>query len=319
LEFLKLAYIAEFAIVFNLAFGEFKTSAIDDIVKESIKKLKDVAATLLTVSARITSPTTAATAATAASKMYGNRIYITKLGKFITSLDNMLKSAPVVSNTEILKNFYGRFYVFTTDTELLQAEKSKWHLSFVQFLKYLLRGILSTWVYSKTNTWNFKSCTLATLTWILVLLLILYGCIIIDNEPIFAVLGIATAFLALRPLTTFAAKLIRRNPYPRGRYYAFIQVILIVLILISCTLFDAHKLKMISLWWFYFGFLIAAAAHPILMFVGYHALEISIQEIAQWAGGLIIETNTTRNSELDDMKKTSEVIDSSASTTAQAV
>ena len=81
---------------------------------------------------------------------------------------------------------------------------------------------------------------------------------------------------------------------------------LIVLVLISSTLLDALKIKDANLWWFYFGFLISAALHPILMFVGYHALEVSIQDISNWADILNEETSKTRDEALDEIKTASE-------------
>ena len=124
-DFLKLAYIAEFAIVFNLAFGEFKTNAIDLIVNESINKLRKISETILTVGASASSP----------SKTHDTTI--NRFGKFTAAVNGMHGIAPLDTNSAVIKNFRNRFRVFCTDTKKLEEKISTFRV-FFQYLKSLV-------------------------------------------------------------------------------------------------------------------------------------------------------------------------------------
>lgn len=303
ITFLKLAYIAEFGIAFNLAFGEFKHDTIAKTLNESFSSIDKVFMGNNSIAAiykkRDVDPRYHTTLETSRTKNLKRLDHL----RSTRSPSNSIKYNP-------LNSFFDRVLLFSTHPVHDREDSSFW-----SSIKRFPKALLVSWVYSKNPNWNFSSCSFALWLWsatAMLIMLIAYlgpnlgvgwgdfrsNCALNNSCYLFA--GVIVAMLAPRPLSAFMAGFLGRKAIPRGRYYAVVLTILIVLLIVGGTYLDATEFHNNEAWWFSFGFLITAALHPILLFGGYLSLETAIDSLVKWVDA---ESNLLRTKSLNSIEQ----------------
>ncbi|MBI5921929.1 MAG: hypothetical protein HY847_09765 [Betaproteobacteria bacterium] len=302
---MKLAYMAEFAVAFNLAFGEFKydkTAAFLDAQFESLdRNCTGPAAQLINIVEPETVAANTNSMIQQAPKWLGARVL--DLEKF--RCDRIPSDG---STYNALEGFVRRFKLFATNPFKLDDTV---HPSKITVLWSVIKeapgALLASLAYTNTNNWKFPPCVSSIIGASTLIVFSLLMLIVADNSgtvrwdlfpqfafqvssPIFALTGFITALIAPRPFSVIAAKVIGRfPPAPRGRYYSVITIVLVSLFLMGITLYetvatgsghDFHSSQ--SFWLFSFGFLAGAMVLPVVLFAGYLTLESALERWAKW-------------------------------------
>lgn len=317
MSYLKLAYLAEFAVAFNLAFGEWKHEKIAkemDIRFESLDKNCEVQLAELIKSLDDRT-------LRGERSEYLDHVRTWK-GRCVTWLDRLRRHRmePAAGDRKYnpLRQFFERAALFSTSPQSL--EKNNGHYTklciFRNVLTGSIMGLLASWVYSKTPTWKHPPCPSSRILWTLLVAISIVmtlstadsgkfsfdafflGTVISFPVPafpyFFVAVGALAGLLTPRPFSAAGSFLIGRYPpVPRGRYYHFALVCLVTIILIGITLLDSDPVKnnfeiipSEALWMYLFGFLLIATIMPILLFTGYLFLETSIDNWTKWTEGL---------------------------------
>ena len=154
MSFLKLAYIAEFGIAFNLAFGEFKHDAVAKTLNESFasidkifmgnRSIEDIYKESVKPDTRY--HTTSETLHT----------------KSLKRLDHLRNSRSQSSDSKYkpLESFWERVLLFSTHPLHGRENSSLWFK-----LGRIPNALLVSWAYSKNPNWNFSSCKPAIWLW----------------------------------------------------------------------------------------------------------------------------------------------------------
>lgn len=297
LSFIKLAYLAEFAVAFNMAFGEFKHEDTAKALRTSFESLdhncEGAASELISEMQEPKSD---------------GLMSASWLGSCVVALDKF-RSERTQSGAKYhpIHGFWRRVRLFSTNPQFAGAGKSKTAI-FFDTLKNSPRGFLASLAYPNTSNWTFPPCGISIFLWSLLVALAISGVFFTDINSISSVdkflggflvpygviaSGITVAFLCPRPLAVLAGKIIGRfPPSPRGRYYPLIMVMLITIILAAITLIECGFIDVpinegsISrggvAWLFLFGFLVGANILPVMLFAGYLSLETSLSQWAAW-------------------------------------
>lgn len=296
--YLKFAYLAEFAVAFNLAFGEFKQEEIAKDLDERIKKLDTEYEVPLNQIANAASPA-------AISNMQTDYADTkpTWLSKSVLRFD-AFRNYRKQGTTEYkpIKHFFSRILLFSTNPKYLST-KSWWDSQYFLFpLRVwgtLLRGLLASWTYSKTNCWNYQPCFISIIVWALIALVNFFILIVAPSLPAwcFGVAGLLCAIFSLRPLSYMAAKMIGRIPVPRGRYYQMIMVVIVSVILVALTVCEVVDFQMSHdsferLSYFLIGLLAYATALPLMLLAGHLVLETTVSGWTEWAENQAKESTT---------------------------
>jgi hypothetical protein len=305
--YLKLAYLAEFAVVFNLAFGEFKQERIAKELEDRFTKLDlecDTSLSDLAFAAKSSQIETHKTPLMDVQQSW--------LSKSICRFEYLRVSRKIKPNppsNNPLRKFVSRVLLFATNPSRCNGRKLPLTSVPMDVIFGLHRGLLASWTYSKTKNWEHPPCKQSIQLWSLIIIaglillvfpeeLIAAAGYITSFQPntmndampyIFVLIGVATGFLCLRPISAFSALLIGRYPpTPRGRYYSIVMVALVSIIIASLTFCEVFELQLnnfvvlkVSL--FLFGFLISATALPLLLFTGHLVLETAITDWTLWA------------------------------------
>ncbi|MFZ2269439.1 MAG: hypothetical protein WAV95_17840 [Azonexus sp.] len=301
---IKLAYLAEFAVAFNMAFGEFKHEKTAEAVGNSFVKIDyDFETSLKDIIKKSKSIDSGKT-----DDKY-TRSTTNWLGKSINRFDKIRKyrEGGDVDGKKYrpLKYFFNRALVFSTNPTDIETRGNGKFGTFISVCKGIPRGFLASWAYTKTPNWAFPPCSSSLISWSLVALACplvagLLGFVEIQNifnsdntyktpSWFFVLLGSTLAFFSPRPLSYILATILGKpSPTPRGRFYPLVLVLLITLSLIGITLLEetlqssASEHAIHTIWLFSFGFLVAAMASPMLLFGGYISLLNSLDQWSRW-------------------------------------
>lgn len=320
--YLKFAYLAEFAVAFNLAFGEFKQEEIAKDLDERIKKLDKEYEVPLDQIAKAASP-----AAIASRQTDYADTKPTWLSKSVLRFD-AFRNYRKQGTTEYkpFKHFFSRILLFSTNPKYLSTKSwidSQYVLFPLRVWLTLPRGLLASWTYSKTNCWNYQPCFTSIILWALMALfsfLILLNADIVMainafsadatlvNAPslpawYFGIAGLLCAIFSLRPLSYMAAKMIGRIPVPRGRYYQMMMVVIVSVILVALTVCEVVHFHMSDdsferLSYFLIGLLAYATALPLMLLAGHLLLETTVSGWTEWAEKQAKESATDAVEEL---------------------
>ncbi len=307
MSYLKLAYLAEFAVAFNLAFGEWKHEKIAEILKNKFDSLDNNCEGPL---ADIINDIDDKTLQGKKSKLLGRQPR-TWMGRCVNMLDKLRLHRSGKSKDgcryKPLWQFFERALLFATPPQTIQKDDRWWRV-LLSVASNFPFGLLASWAYPKTPTWKYPPCPSSLVTWPLVVILSIAitlattgsgtlalgpgTAITLPFFPhIFAFFGATAALLSPRPISAVTGRIMRRYPpTPRGRYYPLVMVGLVTLVLIAITFLD-NKAVMTEtavdtgeiFWMFLFGFLSVATLLPIALFAGYLALETSIEHWTEWA------------------------------------
>lgn len=315
MSYLNLAYLAEFAVAFNLAFGEWKH---EKIAKEMEGRFESLDKNCEGLFSEFLKSIDEKNVQNHQSEFSKSRL--TWKAKNVNSLDRLRRHRlePVTENERYnpLCQFFERAALFATLPQ--RPKKNNWCYATLRIFQNILigfpMGFLASWVYSKTPTWKHPPCLSSRIIWpLLVAISIvltlntansgefsfhasLHGNTVSYSFPapgfpyLFAIIGALAGVLAPRPLSAAGSYIIGRYPpVPRGRYYHFALVCLVTVILVVITFLDSDfvviDFKIIfneALWMFLFGFLLIATIMPILLFTGYLFLETSIDRWTKW-------------------------------------
>ncbi len=312
MSYLKLAYLAEFAVAFNLAFGEWKHA---EIAKEMDKRFESLDKNCEGPLADFIKSLGDKILQRKESEYLGPQP-LTWKGRCVGWLDQLRRHrmAPVAGGAKYnpLLQFFQRAVLFATSPQKLE-KNSGFRVKLCIFRDVLIgspMGLLASWVYSKTPIWKHPPCLSSRVIWTLLAAIsvvvtlntadsgkfnvFLLGSVISFPTPgfpyLFVCVGALAGLLIPRPFSAAGSFLIGRYPpVPRGRYYHFALVCLVTVILIGITLLDSDPVKNNfeiipneALWMFLFGFLSIATIMPILLFTGYLFLETSIDYWTIW-------------------------------------
>lgn len=305
--YLKLAYLAELAVAFNLAFGEFKQEKISTELDERFNELNlghGSALSQLTFSA--------------GSKQIASHendlmnVSQSWLAKSISRFDFFRRTRKNKQNTssiDPLRMFFSRILLFATDPSCCNKKQfSIWGVPVIVMLS-LPKGMLASWTYTKTKSWGYSPCSNSIFLWTLAVV----GSLFILSWPeesigatwwivskqigmspsippfFFILFGIVAGIFSLRPISAAAALFIGRYPpSPRGRYYSITMVFLvtsILALLTYCELSEQHfdDILVSRVFSFLFGFLVYATILPFLLFAGHLVLETAVTNWTAWA------------------------------------
>lgn len=305
--YLKLAYLAEFAVAFNLAIGEFK---LEEISKQLDAKFSNLDLGCDIGLAEITS--SAAPDQIAAQGTDLVRADQTWLAKSITRFDYFRRSRKgLLDHATInpLRMFISRALLFATNPSRC-APNQRTILGMPYATMFCLpRGLLASWAYTKSTSWKHPPCWQSLAAWGFVVMASLLFLAFPENSfaiafsyfssesnitstipsSFFILFGIATGLFCLRPISASAAKFIGRYPpSPRGRYYSIVVVILVTFVIVLLTYCEIMELHYDAIstgraFLFLLGFLIYASIFPFLLFAGHLVLETTVTNWTLWA------------------------------------
>lgn len=331
MSYLNLAYLAEFAVAFNLAFGEWKHEKIAQEMEGRLESLdKDCEGPLVEFLESINEKNVQ----NHQSEFSKQRL--TWKAMSVNRLDDLRRHRlkPVAGSKRYnpFRQFFERALLFATSPQKLWGNNGR-HAKrsvFRDVLTGLPMGLLASWVYSKTLMWKHPPCLSSLITWTLLVAISivltlntvdsgefsLHASLLVNTVSLsfpipcfpylFASIGALAGLLAPRPLSAAGSYLIGRYPpVPRGRYYHFVLVCLVTAILIFITLLDSNwvtsNFEVIpkeALWMFLFGFLLVATIMPVLLFTGHLFLETSIDHWTKWMEDLAKEVADQRITEV---------------------
>lgn len=307
--YLKLVYLAEVAVVFNMAFGEWKHEKVAAALKKQFDSLDyNCDGKLLPVIAKVQSP----------EVDEPNEAEIVRRlrwqGRCVKWLDELVRfrREPQKDNEHPFLQYFNRIALFSTPPGVLGRDANKWKIVFSTLIN-LPFGLLANWVYYKTpwprpcpparsTPWIWFLCAAICISLVLLLVMSTDSASSTNTAPsltpyvkglIVFFGGLTTAFL-LRPAAMVVSKVFNRYPpNPMGRYYSLILIAMVTLFLMVATLLEGIAPAGVEsvdmgtagsvVWWFFFGALAAATVHPILLFGGYLALETTIEQWTNWA------------------------------------
>lgn len=318
MSYLNLAYLAEFAVAFNLAFGEWKHEQIAKEMQGRLESLdKDCDEGTLAKFLESINEKNVQNHQSEFSKQS-----LTWKAKSVNRLDRLRRhrmgSAPGDEKYNPFFQFFERALLFATSPRR-QKRKNRYIEGACIIRDALIgfpMGLLASWVYSKTLMWKHPPCPSSLITWTLLIAVSIvltlgtvdsgefslpqsllgitvpfsFSFLIPDSPRLFVGIGALVGLLAPRPLSAAGSYLIGRYPpVPRGRYYHFVLVCLVTVILIVVTFLDSNwvmsNFEVIpkeALWMFLFGFLLVATIMPVLLFTGHLFLETSIDHWTKW-------------------------------------
>lgn len=320
--YLKFAYLAEFAVAFNLAFGEFKQERIAEELDKRITNLDQKFDSPLNAIARDASEKTikARKSVYADTKPNWYALSITRFDTF----RNCRKRTTHEYNP--FSNFFERIILFASSPKYL--EKKSWldtriWLPLRVWLS-LPKGFLASWTYTKTKNWTYPPCRSSIVIWSVIVFTSLFLLFIpiyaeavsndyveyvyshIQSHWILFFLGLSCAIFSLRPLSYFGAKFIGRIPTPRARYYQMSMVFVVSLVIILLTWCEIIDLPSPSTFerfsYFLLGLLVYAVSLPLLLLMGHLILETTVSGWTEWAESAAQETAQAAITDLTQAK-----------------
>jgi hypothetical protein len=305
--FMSLAYLAEISVVFNLAFGEFKSSQyakkIDDKFSEITKLFPD----------GINFSDEALGIEKTDTDFFHNKpTWLLSATKTIESirLDRIKRE----DNYSPLAKFHDRAKAFATNPN------NAYQAKMFPFWKYF-HGFLASWIYSKTEDWNYPFCNSSLIVWtISSIALILIG---LSEVKLFNAssslqytagyffCGFLLTFTISRPLTYFYAKTVLGSNCvaPRAKYYNFILTFVSTIALILIIFLDHHHVISDRIWFFLVGFFIGSVLSPLFMLIAHYILDACLENWKVWADIKAKKSaqNTAKKS-LQDIENITEVL-----------
>lgn len=304
MTYLKFAYLAEFAVAFNLAFGEFKQEKIAEVLDKKISDLDQKFDAPLNTLAKNASKK-------ALEEGLSDFVEVKRswYSECVIRFDNFRNyRKKTTEEYKPLPNFFQRIVLFASDPEYLK--KKSWldiRLGFpLRVWLSLPKGLLASWTYTKTKNWTYPPCRSSITLWAFVVFFSLLFLIEpgaaqavtdfysikvvtppISSHWIFFILGICVAVFSLRPLSFVGAKLIGRTPTPRARYYQMAMVFVVSLVVILLTWCEIVELPSPQVFerfsYFLLGLFIYAISLPLLLLMGHLLLETTVSNWTDWA------------------------------------
>lgn len=310
MSYLKLAYLAEFAVVFNLAFGEWKYKGLALEMGDLFESLdKNCEGPLANFFSSIDEETVQKKRSEFSTES------LTWKAKSLNRLDRLRRDRSIGSTRNGKYNpprmFIERSLLFATSPKVLERNQSNGligrGLIFLEVAIKFPLGLLASWAYTKTPTWTHPPCPSSLVAWPLVVMSCLVMTLNTTNSGIFLLgptiaftvigfpyifvfFGALTAFLLPRPVSAIGGVVVGRYPpTPRGRYYPFVIACFVTAVLIIMSSLDTvvavkgfEVVPEVALLTYFLGFLSAATIIPILLFLSYIYLRTSTEHWTKW-------------------------------------
>lgn len=285
-DYLQLAYLAEFAAAYNLAFGEFKHDKQASDLSRKFKILTQFTSGIFEEEEK--------------NIKYSNytQTILNKRGENVSRLKNFIQNlTPSASKSKNYDAFQGfkdrvRVFMWVPDYPIDKDGKSKnlVELIFSCFwgaVHYIV-AILASWGFSKTALWRYHPCKISCYTWISLVALdsFLIGASGKDfvpsaNNIVYAIGGFLLPLFALRPICALFTWLFRASSRVRGKDYPKALFVLVTSVVVFITLKGHTDVAQENLkyWWFLLGFLVFSIFYPLVLSIAYELIDDRVDQI----------------------------------------
>lgn len=279
--FMSLAYLAEISVVFNLAFSEFGTN---DYAKRIDSKFKEI--TNAYPDGFDFSDKSLGVDNFDHDFVDHKQTWVVSASTKLNAIrSDRIKRSP---NYSPLSSFWDRALAFATNPIHKNQKKGMPY-------KKLIHGLLSSWIYSKTQSWDYPFCRTSIIAWALIsFLLLIAGFSKLElftvSQNLYEIgyifCGFLLALLLPRPITHIYAKLMlgKSSVAPRAKYYALALTGVSTLSLILMIALSYHGFHSDRVWYFLEGLLVGSIVIPFLMLIAHQILEVSLENWAEWIG-----------------------------------
>jgi hypothetical protein len=323
MTYLKFAYLAEFAVAFNLAFGEFKQEKIAEKLDDKITNLDQKFDAPLNAIAK-----KALSEVDAHKSVYIDPPKASWYSLSIIRFDAFRNYRKKTTNEyKPLSNFVQRIVLFASDPKNLTGKRllDKRVVLPLRVWLSVPKGLLASWTYTKTKNWTYPPCPSSLIVWVAIVSLSMF--ILFEPEYVHALsafysldsvdsllsshsfiffLGLCCSIFTLRPISYFGARFIGRTPTPRARYYQMAMVFvtsLVIILLTWCEIVDLPSQSVFEeISYFLLGLLIYAISLPLLLLMGHLILETTVSNWTDWAESAAQEAAQAAISDLTQSK-----------------
>lgn len=302
MDYLQLAYLAEFSAAYNLAFGEFKHDKQAHDLKVQFDELKGILSSLDIHKLEIhkknnqnnSNQSNNGALTQEVNTPFGDSLV--RLWKFINNgQDSVADTTNPVKKYNAWQGFWDRVKIFRWAPQYNLEEDyknifSKWF----HWLRLHFVALLPSWGFSKTALWMHSPCSISIKIWSAVVMVsvllvgasnisILSAVLTYLNPFIYGVSGAVFLVFLLRPLCHIvsvcfkAPQRVRAKDYPKALF--FIATITVAFITIMGH--EEVSLTNIQYWWFFFGMLLISIIYPLLLSVAYELIDARMQEIVK--------------------------------------